>query len=188
MQFRGMTLALLAGFAVAGGGSAEAAVTVLGNGVAHSCFQFAEYAGNPTDGIATCTFALEQETLSVRDRAATFVNRGILRTRKDDAEGALADYDRGLAMDGSLGEGYVDRGAAMIALRRYDDAVADITKGISLGTNRPQIAYYDRGIADEALGNIRAAYDDYRKATEIQPDFQLALDQLSRFRVVHHGE
>jgi len=130
------------------GSSANAAVTVLGNGVAHSCYQFAEYGGNSTDGIQTCTFALEQTTLSVRDRAATFVNRGILRARKDDAEGALADYDRGLAMDAALAEGYVDRGAAMIALRRYDDAVAEIDKGISLGANRPQIAYYDRGIAD----------------------------------------
>jgi len=188
MRFRALPLALLAGLAVAGAGSAPAAVTVLGNGVAHSCFEFAEYGGNTTDGIATCSFALEQETLSVRDRAATFVNRGILRSRKDDAEGALADYDRGLAMDASLGEGYVDRGAAMIALRRYDDAVSDISKGLTLGTNRPQIAYYDRAIADEALGNIRAAYEDYKKAAEIQPDFQLALDQLSRFRVVRHGE
>jgi tetratricopeptide (TPR) repeat protein len=177
-----------AALALAMGTSANAAVTVLGNGVAHSCYEFAEYGGNATDGIQTCTFALEQTTLSVRDRAATFVNRGILRARKDDAEGALADYDRGLAMDGALAEGYVDRGAAMIALRRYDDAVAEIDKGISLGANRPQIAYYDRGIADEALGNIRAAYEDYKKAAEIQPDFHLAVDQLSRFRVVRRGE
>ena len=188
MKFSAMPLAVLAGLAVAGTGSAQAAVTVLGNGVAHSCYQFAEYGGNTTDGITTCSFALEQETLSVRDRAATFVNRGILRARREDAEGALADYNRGLAMDDSLAEGYIDRGAAMIALRRYDDAVADIDKGIGLGTNRPQIAYYDRAIADEALGNIRAAYEDYKKATEIQPDFQLALDQLARFRVVRHGE
>jgi tetratricopeptide (TPR) repeat protein len=182
------TLPALAALVLATANSANAAVTVLGNGVAHSCYQFAEYGGNSTDGIATCSFALEQTTLSVRDRAATFVNRGILRARKDDAEGALVDYDRGLAMDASLAEGYVDRGAVMIVLRRYDDAVADIDKGISLGANRLQIAYYDRAIADEALGNIRAAYEDYKKATEIQPDFRLALDQLSRFRVVRHGE
>lgn len=188
MKLLGTPLILVAGLAIAGAGSSEAAVTVLGNGVAHSCFEFAEYGGNPTDGIRTCTFALEQETLSVRDRAATFVNRGILRGRKDDAEGALADYDRGLGMDAALAEGYVDRGAAMIALRRYDDAVAEISKGISLGANRMQIAYYDRGIADEALGNIRAAYEDYKKAVEIQPDFQLARDELSRFRVVRHGD
>ena len=176
-------LAVLA-VGITAAGSAQAAVTVLGNGVARSCYQFAEYGGNPLDGVATCTFALEQTTLSARDRAATYVNRGILRARKDEGEAALADYDRGLSIDASIAEGYVDRGAVMIMLRRYDDAVAEIDKGISLGANRLQIAYYDRGIADEALGNIRAAYEDYKKATEIQPDFKLAIDQLARFRVV----
>jgi tetratricopeptide (TPR) repeat protein len=182
------TLPALAALVLATANSANAAVTVLGNGVAHSCYQFAEYGGNSVDGIQTCTFALEQTTLSVRDRAATLVNRGILRARKDDAEGALADYDRGLAMDAALAEGYVDRGAVMIVLRRYDDAVADIDKGISLGANRLQIAYYDRAIAYEAPGNSRAAYEDYKKAAEIQPDFRLATDQLSRFRVVRRGQ
>ena len=177
----------IAVLALAGLSPARGAVTVLGNGAAHSCYEIAEFGGNPTDGIATCDFALEQTTMSVKDRAATLINRGILRGRKEDAEGALADYDRGLAMDAGLAEGYVDRGAAMIALRRYDDAIVDIDKGISLGTNRPQIAYYDRGIADEALGNIRAAYGDYKKAAEIQPDFALATEQLARFRVVRHA-
>jgi tetratricopeptide (TPR) repeat protein len=169
MRFSALPLVSIACLAIVAAPSAQAAVTVLG-----------------TDGINTCTFALEQTTLSVRDRAATFVNRGILRARREDADGALADYDRGLAMDASLAEGYVDRGAVMIVLRRYDDAVAEIDKGISLGANRLQIAYYDRAIADEALGNIRAAYEDYKKAAQIQPDFKLAVDQLSRFRVVRH--
>jgi tetratricopeptide (TPR) repeat protein len=186
MRFSALPLVSIACLAIVAAPSAQAAVTVLGNGVAHSCYEFAEFGGNPTDGINTCTFALEQTTLSVRDRAATFVNRGILRARREDADGALADYDRGLAMDASLAEGYVDRGAVMIVLRRYDDAVAEIDKGISLGANRLQIAYYDRAIADEALGNIRAAYEDYKKAAQIQPDFKLAVDQLSRFRVVRH--
>lgn len=163
---------------------ANAAVTVLGNGAAHACYESAEFGGNPFDGISACDFALDQTTLSVKDRAATFINRGILRARNDDTAGALADDDRGLEIDAALAEGYVDRGTVMIQLKRYDDAIVDIDKGISLGTNRPQIAYYDRGIADEALGNIRAAYADYKKAAEIQPDFSLATEQLARFRVV----
>jgi tetratricopeptide (TPR) repeat protein len=172
-------------FAVSG---AWAAVTVVGNGAAHSCYQFAEFGGNTTDGIATCTFALDQTTLSVKDRAATFVNRGILRARKSDSASALADYDQGISLNPALGEAYVDRGAVMIVLKRYDDALTDLDKGISLGANRLQIAYYDRAIVDEALGNIRAAYEDYKKAAEIQPDFTLATEQLSRFRVVRKSD
>ena len=184
MNVRLLSVIALSAIAVSGALRAQAAVTVLGNGVAHSCFEFAEFAGNLTDGVATCTFALEQATLSVKDRAATYINRGILLARNDQTQNALADYNRGLTMDADLGEGYVDRGAIMIVLRRYDDAVADFDKGISLGASRLQIAYYDRAIADEALGNIRAAYQDYKKAAEIQPDFALATQQLARFRVV----
>ncbi|HEX4077275.1 MAG TPA: hypothetical protein VHX61_00165 [Rhizomicrobium sp.] len=185
-----MRFSTLAGIAVlataaVGVQTADAAVSVVGNGVAHSCFQFAEFGGNPTDGIATCSFALDQTALSVKDRAATFVNRGILHARDNNSDAALADYDRGIALNAALGEAYVDRGALLIVLRRYDDALADLDKGISLGANRLQIAYYDRAIVDEALGNIRAAYEDYKKAVDIQPDFSLATQQLARFRVVH---
>jgi tetratricopeptide (TPR) repeat protein len=163
---------------------ASAAVTVLGNGIAHGCFEYAEFGGNSQDGITTCSIALEQAALPRKDRAATFINRGILKARIEDTTGALADYDDGLAIDGNLGEGYVDRGATMIVLKRYDEALDDLDKGISLAANRVQIAYYDRAIVDEALGNIRAAYEDYKKAAEIQPDFTLATDQLARFKIV----
>ncbi len=85
----------------------------------------------------------------------------------------------------TLGEGYVDRGATLIVLKRYEDALADINKGIGIGAKRPEIAYYDRAIVDEALGDVRGAYLDYRKAVDIAPGFTLASEQLARFRVIH---
>ena len=72
-----------------------------------------------------------------------------------------------------------------LALHRYKEALGDLNKGIDMGAREPQIAYYDRAIVNEALGNIRDAYEDYKKAVEIQPDFTLAIHELERFRVVH---
>jgi tetratricopeptide (TPR) repeat protein len=166
--------------------SAEAAVTVLGNGLARVCFEVAEFGGNPRDGVATCSEALEQTALSMRDRSATLINRGILYSRLDHPEMALNDYNRGLSIDPDMGEGYVDRGAVYIVLRRYETALQDIDKGIEMNANRLQIAYYDRAIVHEALGNVRAAYDDYKKAAEIEPGFVLANEQLARFKVIRH--
>jgi tetratricopeptide (TPR) repeat protein len=165
---------------------AQAAVTVLGNGLSRTCYETAEFGGSPEDGIKACTDALDQMALPMRDRAATLVNRGILYSRFDEPKMAIADYDKGIEMEPGLGEAYVDRGAALIVLSRYDEAVQDIDKGIAMGANRLQIAYYDRGLAQEALGNVRAAYEDYKKATEIEPTFTLASSQLARFKVVHH--
>src|ERR1700685_1806746 len=63
---------------------ARAAITVLGNTLAHNCYEAAEFGGNPTDGIATCTSALNGPALSASDRAATLINRGILKSRDAD--------------------------------------------------------------------------------------------------------
>lgn len=164
---------------------AEAAVTVLGNNtLAQSCYRAAEFGGDATNGIETCTFAVEHETLTTTDKAATYINRGILQSRSGKPDQALSDYNIGLAIDADLSEGYVDRGANYIVLQRYDDALKDINKGIEMGAKRPQIAYYDRAIVEEAMGDIRAAYQDYKKAVELAPDFTLASDQLTRFKIV----
>lgn len=175
-----LMISAAAGFAPA----AKAAVTVLGNGLGASCFHAAEFGIDPRSSIQTCTLALDQEPLTIPDRAATYINRGILRSRLGDADGALADYNAGIGMDANHGEGYIDRGATYIVLQRYDDALNDLNKGIEMGAHKPHIAYYDRAIVDEAMGNIRAAYQDYRKAVELEPDFALANQQLTRFKVV----
>ncbi|HEY8947425.1 MAG TPA: hypothetical protein VIM56_00930 [Rhizomicrobium sp.] len=163
---------------------ADAAVSVLNGTLAGSCYQAAEYGGSSLEGVRLCSLALQETALSSRDRAATYINLGIVKARSDDPEGALDSYNRGLAIDPSLGEGYVDRGSVQIMLKNYQAAIADITKGLALNANKPEIAYYDRAIANEAVGNIRDAYIDYKKAVEIRPDFALANDQLSRFKVV----
>jgi tetratricopeptide (TPR) repeat protein len=167
--------------------SANSAVTVIGNGLGANCFQAAEFGADAKAGIETCTAALDQTALTISDRAATYINRGILRARTGDTTGALADYNQGLGVDGKLGEGYVDRGAVYIVLERYGDALKDIDQGLAIGANKPHIAYYDRAIVDEAMGNIRGAYLDYKKALELQPDFALASEQLTRFKVIRKG-
>ncbi len=186
MTNRGLTAIALGCFSIAvlAAPSAQAAISVLGNGISQSCYQAAEFGGDPRDGIKTCSDALNMTPLTVRDKAATLVNRGILRSRAEDAQGALADYNDGLRLDPSLGEGYVDRGATEIVLRDYDTALADINHGIELKANKLEIAYYDRGIVDEALGNIKNAYEDYKMAVSLEPDFALANEQLLRFKVV----
>lgn len=184
-MFRKTMVLAIAGLGLAAWAApANAAVSVLNGTLASSCFQAAEYGGASKDSVRLCTTALEESALSTRDRAATYINLGIVRSRIGDAEGALDSYNRGLEIDPSLGEGYVDRGAVQIMLKNYQAAIADITQGLALNANKPEIAYYDRAIANEAIGNIRDAYIDYKKAVEIRPDFALASRQLARFKVV----
>ena len=164
--------------------SANAAISVIGSGIAEDCYKAAEFGGSPMEGITTCTYAIDETALTNSDKAATYINRGILEARNNNPHAALEDYNRGLKLNGALGEGYVDRGASEIVLKDLDHALADINQGISLHANRLEIAYYDRAIVDEAQGNIRAAYEDYKMAVQLAPDFGLANEQLMRFKVV----
>ena len=185
MPVKAACTAVLSVIGLLGATGANAAVTVLGNGPAQECFHVAEFGGEPNGGIDRCNAALDT-VLSPTDRAATLVNRGVLRLALHQNDRALLDIDNGIAIAPDLGDAYVDRGAVSIALGRYDDALADLNKGIELGAHRPQVAYYDRAIVFEQKGDVRSAYNDYKKAVEVAPDFEPAMKELKRFRVVHN--
>jgi len=182
MNIRTFSIVLLGSVAAIASGPAQAAVTVIGSGPAELCYQGAENGGDPKEYIAYCTQALGG-ILTTRDRAATFVNRGVLKLSLSESNAALDDFNAGLGIDDSLGEGYVDRGAALIGLKRYDDAIKDIDKGLTLGAKQPEIAWLDRALADEARGDTLAAYHDTQQALAVQPDYTRASDNLKRFKV-----
>lgn len=163
---------------------ANAAVIVYGRGPSLACYQAAEFGNDAKTGIALCTDAINDPDITPRDSAATMINRSILRTHDGDYEGAIADCTHGLRIDSELAEGYVDRGVAEIMLKNWPDALADINKGIDMNTDKMEFALYDRGIVEEAMGNIRAAYDDYQKAVHMSPDFELASHALTHFKVI----
>lgn len=174
-------------FAVAMPQESKAAVTVIGQGPAESCYDGAENNRDPAQYILYCTEALNG-VLSSHDRAATYINRGVLKLAQTNSDGALADFNSGLTIDPAIAEGYIDRGASLIAQKKFSDAIQDIDKGLSLGAKKAHIAYYDRAIADEAVGDIPGAYKDYRQALAVAPDFTLASEELKRFKVVRKSE
>ncbi len=164
--------------------SAQAAVSVFSSdGTAKLCYDGAESGSDPGAYVFYCDQALNT-TLNPHDRAATLINRGVLRLLLSEVNFALADFNAGLAIDPSIGEGYIDRGASLIEKRQFAEAIQNIDKGLALGAKKPGLAYYDRAIAHEALGNLSAAYEDYQQALVLQPGFSLASDELKRFKVV----
>src|SRR5215471_5015190 len=151
--------------------NAQAAVSVFSSlGTAKLCYDGAESGSDPGAYIFYCDQALNT-SLTPHDRAATLINRGVLRLALMEVNFALADFNAGLAIDPAIGEGYIDRGASLIEKRQFAEAIENIDKGLALGAKRPGLAYYDRAIAHEALGNLSAAYADYQQALVLPPDF-----------------
>jgi tetratricopeptide (TPR) repeat protein len=163
---------------------AEAAVKVIGQGFGSICYDYAK-AGHASDaGIEACDRALTEESQSPEDRAGTFVNRGILRMYAKDFTRALASYEEALKLKPDMAEAYVNKGVALVNLGRDQEAVAAISQGLKLDIEQPEIAYYSRGVAHEMLGNMRAAYEDYRQAAALKPEWKEPQTQLRRFSVI----
>jgi tetratricopeptide (TPR) repeat protein len=178
-----LTALAAAGALLAGAGSAHASVTVIGCGLAQACSKAALHGSSSYRDELLCTSSLDSELLSPRDRAGTYVNRGIMKLRRMEWDGAMKDFNTALRYKPDLGEIYVNRGAVFIAQHRYTEGLNDLNKGITLGVEEPEKAYYNRALAYEGLDDVKSAYFDYQKALEIAPTWDPPKQQLTRFHV-----
>ena len=175
----------LAAVLVASSVPAFGAVTVIGNSNARMCFEAADSPMLPTlRDIRSCDDAFSAEAMSLHDTVATHVNRGILRLRRNQVEPAIADFDEAISLDPNQPEAYLNKGSALLRLNNSRDAIGLFTVALEHNTERPAIAHFGRAIANEDVGNVREAYNDYRRASELDPDWSEPRTELRRFRVV----
>ncbi len=175
--------ALLAIAGTVNTGVASASTLVIGSGAAQECSDAAVKGREDNRAVLACTTALQVETLNFRDRARTLVNRGVLQMRQRQFSAARADFDEASNIDPNLGEAYVNRGATFVGEERYREGVEQIDKGLSLGVKDPEKAFYNRGLANEGLGDLTSAYKDYSRASELKPDWPAPKTELARFTV-----
>ncbi|WP_298919013.1 tetratricopeptide repeat protein [uncultured Algimonas sp.] len=160
---------------------------VIGQGAAYGCYQSALSDNPGTRGaIRDCTDALD-DPLSLRDEAATRVNRGLLLMRKGDHAAALSDYAAALRIDPDLPEAHVNRGTALFHTGEMDAARDAYTRAIDLGIGKMPEALYNRALIHERQDNARAAYSDLKAALALRPDWDLAQRAIGRFTVVRRA-
>lgn len=180
------TMALAASLLASPAALAQGAVTVIGGGLGQACYEAAEDRRvAPMKAMEVCNLALTNETLKRRDKAATYTNRGILHMRMGNNTKAMWDYQKSLGMMPDLKEAKVNLGAALYNLERYPEALVALNEGVgSESENARIIGFYNRGLTHEKLGDLQSAYEDFRQALKMKPDFKQAQDQISRFTVV----
>jgi tetratricopeptide (TPR) repeat protein len=154
-----------------------------GVGLSHDCFIAAKIGRNPRSGVDICDKALREEMMNLRNQAATHDNRGVLLDGLGRTGDATEDFNAAIRLDPTLGDTYVNLGSMMIKQRRLDEALIHINKGLDLGMSFPHIGYFNRAVAEELLGRYRDAYYDYKKALELEPQFEQASERLKDFKV-----
>ncbi len=161
--------------------NAAGSVLIIGGGIAKDCSEAVIRGRYDDDTMRLCTSALEVETLSMGDRARTLVNRGVIQLRRQAYVEARADFDEAGRIEPKLGEVYVNRGAALVAEDRFAEGLSEIDRGLALGVRQPERAYYNRALAHENLGDVKAAYYDFQRAAELDPKWTAPKEELARF-------
>jgi tetratricopeptide (TPR) repeat protein len=159
-----------------------AAVTVYSDN-AQSCYKAAKFGDPFGTGISDCDDAMIGMARSDHDYAGSLVNRGVVYLYHNQFNHARADFDAALQLNPNMGDAYANRGAALIGMRRFADGIADINRGLPLGPDEPEKAYYNRALAEEFLDDEKAAYFDYLKAEQLQPNWDAPRRELTRFTV-----
>jgi len=163
--------------------STSAAVLSVGGQLSQNCYQAALAGDTRQQGIESCTRALQEESLAIRDRAGTLVNRGILQMGRGKETLADADFDAALKLDQSLPDAWLNKG--FLRLRRGDGrgALPLLQNGIDRGARHQAVAIFARGVAHEQMGEFKAAYADLRRAQQLEPGWSMPREYLASYRV-----
>lgn len=176
---------LVAALALAAAMPASASILVLGSTDARICYLAADASMRPSPrDLATCDSAVADPGLSQHDLVASYVNRGIVKLRRGRVEDSIADFDTALGLDPRQPEASLNKAAALMRVNNAREALPLFTVALENHTERPAMAHFGRAIANEALGNVREAYADYRAASELEPRWVEPRTELARFRVV----
>lgn len=136
------------------------------------------------DALQYCDRSLAEEDLTYEQRIATIVNRGVVKYRSGDLDGAMADFEHVLGQQSDQPDALINKGLVTLSQGGSPgSALALLNAGIAGGPSMPWVGYYGRAFAFEVGRNDALAYRDYKQALELRPGFRPAKEALSRFTV-----
>ena len=163
--------------------AAFSASLTLGGPLAVHCYEAALTKDSTPEALQACNRALAEELLTTSDRAATLVNRGVLHMIAGGHAEAERNFDSAIATDPTAADPWLNK--AFLRLRQGDGGAALqlLERAMELDANREALAYFARGLAHEQTGDFRSAYADLRRASNLDPDWDLPAQQLARYEV-----
>ena len=149
---------------------------------ANFCYHIAKLSSLNTEenlrGLKYCNRAIRFDSLGKTALAKTYINRGVLLKNLQRTEYAKGDYLRARKLLGDTAALRVNIGNTKYIEKDYHKAIAEYNKALAMQLERPYIAYLNRGLAHERLGNYQDAINDYLQALTDNPRLDAARNQL----------
>jgi tetratricopeptide (TPR) repeat protein len=164
--------------------ASHSAVITVGGPLSRICYEAALSGDDRRSAAEGCTRALQEEGMAARDRAATFVNRGIIFMAQGRDADADADFDAALAVNRDLADAWLNKGFLRIRKGDGRGALPMLQEGISRSPQRQALAIFARGVAYEQMGEFTSAYKDLKRAHDLEPRWGLPREYLARYQVV----
>src|SRR5690606_40794259 len=96
-----------------------------------------------------------------------------------DYERALADVEQSFIYH-EFAEGYATRGVVYYHVGRVPESIEQYNIALSRDDlDEPAKVYYNRGVSYEEMNMIEEAYYDYRRASELDPGWELPRQELT---------
>ena len=181
---RNTTFLVLIIFASFSNAFGQSVFVVGGEGYARQCYDNARnvvlWKIASIQDTSDCTYALDNVSLNLRDRTATFINRGVIYSASKEYDLALSDYERALGMMSDIGVAYLNKGNIMFMIREFDDAIEQYNLAMKYEKTKLHVVYLNRGMAYENSGKADLAYNDYTEALKMLPEWHEATKRVDR--------
>ncbi len=134
-----------------------------------------------TGGLKFCTEAIRNDDLTIRDRAATHTNRGIIYAANGQLDLAMKDHNEAALLAPGMAKIFVNRGNVFHQIHDYTKALADYDKALKLANVALDIVYYNRSLTLIRLKRWDDARTSLEAALEINPESSRVKRKLDQF-------
>lgn len=125
---------------------------------------------DPGQSLRGCKALIGLGSKGPAGEAAARLSDGLTLAWRGDLDGAIAAFDRAIALKPKFAFAYLNRGLAFQRQGETARAAADLDLAIKYAPYAAR-SYYNRGVLRRELGNRRGAAADANRAVELDPDY-----------------
>ncbi len=125
---------------------------------------------DPARSLDRCKGQINPGAAGPGGRAGAHVANGLMRAWQGDLDGAIANFDRAIAISPRNAIAYLNRGLALQRKGEFVRANADLDRAVRYAPGAAR-GYYNRGLLLRQRGEANRAEADADRAVALDPDY-----------------